>query len=106
VHGKNHHVDGSFSNHILNISMMLADGQIVNCSSDNNSNLFWATCGGMGLTGIILSVKFSLKPIKSTYIAQTTTQAASLDEILALFEENSAATYSVAWIDCLKGGKN
>ena len=85
---------------------MLADGQVVNCSANNNSDLFWATCGGMGLTGAILSVKFTLKPIKSSYIEQNTTKAGSLDEILALFEENSAATYSVAWIDCLKGGKN
>jgi len=106
VHGKNHHIDGSFSNHIIDMTMMLADGQVINCSANNNSDLFWATCGGMGLTGTILSVKFKLKPIKSAYIAQTTTKAGSLDEILALFEENSAATYSVAWIDCLKGGKN
>ena len=106
VHGKNHHVDGSFSNHIISIDMMLADGQQVSCSSTHNAELFWATCGGMGLTGVILSVKFSLKSITSSFIDQTTIRASSLDEILDLFEENSDATYSVAWIDCLKGGKN
>lgn len=106
VHGKNHHVDGSFSNHIINMKIALADGQIVNCSADDNEDLFWATCGGMGLTGIILSVKFSLKPIKSSYIAQTKYKARSLNEILTLFEEHSNDTYSVAWIDCLKGGKS
>jgi decaprenylphospho-beta-D-ribofuranose 2-oxidase len=106
VHGKNHHIDGSFSNHIIGITIMLADGQVISCSPNHNADLFWATCGGMGLTGPILSVKFSLKPIKSSFIAKTTIKAESLDEILALFDESSAATYSVAWIDCLKGGKH
>jgi len=106
VHGKNHHVDGAISNHIINIKLMLADGQIISCSKNENKELFWATCGGMGLSGVILSVKFSMKPIKSSYITQTTIKAQSLDEILDLFEENKDATYSVAWIDCLKGGKN
>ncbi len=106
VHGKNHHVDGSISNHIISIKLMLADGQIISCSQKENVELFWATCGGMGLSGVILTVKFLVKPIKSSYIAQTTIKAKSLDEILALFEENKDATYSVAWIDCLKGGKN
>jgi FAD/FMN-containing dehydrogenase len=105
VHGKNHHIDGSFSNHVLNIDMMLADGQMMSCSATHNAELFRATCGGMGLTGVILTVRFSLRPIKSSFIAQTTTRAGSLDEILTLFEENMAVTYSVAWIDCLKGGK-
>ena len=106
VHGKNHHVDGSFSNHIISLNLMLADGKVVSCSADSNKDLFWATCGGMGLTGIILSVRFSLKSIKSSYISQTTLKARSLDEILDLFEKYKSATYSVAWIDCLKGGKN
>ncbi len=106
VHGKNHHVDGSFSNHIISMSIMLADGQVVSCSSSYNSDLFWATCGGMGLSGIILTVRFSLKPIKSSFISKTTIRAQSLDEILDLFEEKKESTYSVAWIDCLKGGKN
>ncbi|MCF6352655.1 MAG: FAD-binding oxidoreductase [Cyclobacteriaceae bacterium] len=106
VHGKNHHVDGAFSHHIINIDIMLADGQVISCSSSNNADLFWATCGGMGLTGIILTVKFSLKPIQSSFINQTTIRAGSLNEILDLFEKNNNATYSVAWIDCLKGGKN
>lgn len=106
VHGKNHHIDGSFSNHIVNISLMLADGIIVECSAKKNSDLFWATCGGMGLTGVVLSARFALKQIDSAFISQTSIKARSLDEALALFEENEDTTYSVAWIDCLKGGKN
>ena len=106
VHGKNHHLEGSISNHIISLEIMLADGSTVSCSRTNNKDLFWATCGGMGLTGIILSVKFMLKPIKSAFIAQKSYKAQSLDEILELFERTSGSTYSVAWIDCLKGGKH
>lgn len=105
VHGKNHHVDGSISNHLISLDLMLADGTLMSCSPDNNSDLFWATCGGMGLTGVILTIKFRLKRIESGFIAQNTIKAANLDEILDLFNQYDKTTYSVAWIDCLKGGK-
>jgi hypothetical protein len=106
VHGKNHHVDGSFSNHILDIDVLLADGKTLTCSPTVNSDLFWATCGGMGLTGIITRVKFKLKKIESSYIKQKQIKAKNLEEIFHLFEEYKHYTYSVAWIDCLKKGKN
>jgi len=61
VHGKNHHVDGSFSNHILSMEIILANGSAINCSPAENKDLFEATCGGMGLTGLITKVKFRLK---------------------------------------------
>jgi decaprenylphospho-beta-D-ribofuranose 2-oxidase len=105
VHGKNHHVDGSFSNHILEMDVMLPDGQLLTCSPHEKSDLFWATCGGMGLTGIITRVKFVLKRIESSYIKQKQIKAKNLEEILLLFEEYKDFTYSVAWIDCLKKGK-
>jgi FAD/FMN-containing dehydrogenase len=106
VHGKNHHVDGSFSRHILDMEVMMADGESVVCSKEKNSDLFEATCGGMGLTGVIVSVKFQLKKIETSYIHQTTIRADNLAELLNLFEENKHFTYSVAWIDCLKKGKD
>lgn len=106
VHGKNHHVDGSFSRHVLEMDVMLADGQIVKCSAHEHPDLFWATCGGMGLTGIITRVIFDLKKIESSYIKQKQVKAENLDEVLRLFEEYKDYTYSVAWIDCLKKGKN
>lgn len=106
VHGKNHHVDGSFSNHILEIDVLLADGSIVTCSSNNNSDLFWATCGGMGLTGIILRVKFRLKKIETSYIKQKQIKANDLEDMLQLFEEYKHYTYSVAFLDLLKKGKS
>lgn len=106
VHGKNHHVEGSFSRHVLSISVLTGTGQIIVCSPDADPDLFQATCGGMGLTGVILDVKFRLKRIHTAYIRQKQIRARNLDEIMDLFRENSGSTYSVAWIDCLKSGKH
>ncbi|MGN6618061.1 MAG: FAD-binding protein [Ilyomonas sp.] len=105
VHGKNHHVDGSFSRHIIDMQVMLSSGEIVHCNRNENSDLFEATCGGMGLTGVIVSVRFQLKKIETSYIAQKKIRAENLEELLDLFEENKQYTYSVAWIDCIKKGK-
>ena len=105
VHGKNHHVDGSFSNHIVDMDVILPGGELIVCSPDAHADLFWATCGGMGLTGLIARVKFRLKKIETSYIKQKQIKAANLDEIIRLFEEYKDYTYSVAWIDCLKKGK-
>jgi FAD/FMN-containing dehydrogenase len=106
VHGKNHHVDGSFSNHIVDMDIVLADGSTVLCSPEEKPDLFEATCGGMGLTGLVSRVKFRLKKIETSYIKQKQIKAANLEEILRLFDEYKHYTYSVAWIDCLKKGKN
>jgi FAD/FMN-containing dehydrogenase len=104
VHGKNHHVDGSFSNHTLEIEVVLASGQNISCTPDINRDLFEATCGGMGLTGIISRVKFRLKKIETSFIRQKQIKAGNLEELIRLFDEYRSYTYSVAWIDCLKGG--
>lgn len=106
VHGKNHHVDGSFSNHILEMELILANGEQITCTPTQHVDLFEATCGGMGLTGLITRVKFQLKKIESSYIRQKQVKAANLEEVIRLFDEYSHYTYSVAWIDCLKKGKN
>jgi FAD/FMN-containing dehydrogenase len=106
VHGKNHHVDGCFSHHIVEMDVLLANGQTVTCSPTQNSDLFWATCGGMGLTGIITRAKFDLKKVESSYIKQKQIKAKNLEEIIQLFEQYKHYTYSVAWIDCLKKGKH
>jgi decaprenylphospho-beta-D-ribofuranose 2-oxidase len=106
VHGKNHHVDGCFSHHVLEMDVVLANGETVTCSSTLNTDLFWATCGGMGLTGIITRAKFDLKKIQSSYIKQKQIKAKNLEEVIDLFDEYRHCTYSVAWIDCLKKGKH
>lgn len=106
VHGKNHHVDGCFSHHVLEMDILLSNGETLSCSPSHNVDLFEATCGGMGLTGIITRVKFDLKKIETSYISQKQIKAANLDEVLRLFEEYKHYTYSVAWIDCLQKGKD
>ncbi len=106
VHGKNHHSEGCFSEYVIEFKLMIENGDIITCSREVNSEKFWATIGGMGLTGIILTAKFSLKNIQTAYIRQESIKADNLDEIFRLFEESESWTYSVAWIDCLQKGKN
>lgn len=106
VHGKNHHVDGSFSNHIVEMDIVLSNGEAITCSPQLHSDLFEASCGGMGLTGMITRIKFRLKKIESSYIAQKQIKAENLEEVIQLFDEYKQFTYSVAWIDCLKKGEH
>jgi len=101
VHGKNHHNAGCFSESVKEFSIMLANGALVNCSKETNPELFRATCGGQGLTGIIVDAKIYLKQIHSQYIKQTTIKTKNLKETFEAFEKNQNKTYSVAWIDCL-----
>ena len=105
VHGKNHHSAGSFSRHVTELLLLLPDGSQLRCSRTENTAIFDATCGGMGLTGIILEICFRLLPIETARMRQETLCAADLDEMLALCEASSGWTYSVAWIDCLARGK-
>ena len=105
VHGKNHHVDGSFSNHIEEMDIILSSGEQITCTPQQHADLFEATCGGMGLTGLIMRVKFRLKKIETSYIRQKQVKAKNLEEIIQLFDKYKDYTYSVAWIDCLKKGK-
>lgn len=106
VHGKNHHVDGTFGQHVTEMRMILGNGEEIVASPIQNADLFYATCGGMGLTGIITSATIRLKPIKSSQISETTIKAPDLEAVLNAFEENQGVTYSVAWIDCLAKGKS
>jgi len=106
VHGKNHHVDGCFGDTVQSFTLMLGDGQVVRCSRNENSELFRATCGGMGLTGIILEASFFLKAVPSNRIEQGTIKTANLDETFAAFERYADWPYSVAWIDCLAKGQS
>ena len=106
VHGKNHHVEGCFSECVKDFEIMLADGQIVTCSKSDTPELFNATCGGQGLTGIILTATLYLKKINSKYIDQTTIKTSNLEATFAAFEEYKNHPYSVAWIDCLAKGND
>ena len=104
VHGKNHHIDGTFCEHVLSFDIALGNGVIVTASPLQNADLFHATCGGMGLTGVIVAARIGLKPISSSDILETTIKAPNLDAVLDGFEKYADSTYSVAWIDCLAKG--
>lgn len=104
VHGKNHHLKGSFCDHVLSIYLMLANGECIECSRDSHSELFHATCGGMGLTGVMQEVTLQLQQIDSCTIRQTTLRCRNLDEVMNQFDEYEDSAYSVAWIDCLARG--
>lgn len=106
VHGKNHHIDGTFCEHVTSLNLCLASGEVIECSKIHHPHLFRATCGGMGLTGVIVQATFTLKPIETAYITEITYKTVNLEQTLAKFEEHDSATYSVAWIDCLATGKS
>ncbi len=106
VHGKNHHGAGSFCEHLLWIDLATGDGEVRRCSRDNHADLFAATCGGMGLTGAILTCAFRMLRVETGMVRQRTVRAPTLAHALATFEEAMDWTYSVAWIDCLAGGRS
>jgi FAD/FMN-containing dehydrogenase len=105
VHGKNHHTAGCFSECVLWFDLLLPDKSIVRCSREENRELFLATCGGMGLTGIIMTTAIKLKRVNSAFIRETVVRCNNLSEIFQRFEEYQSTTFSVAWIDCLASGK-
>jgi FAD/FMN-containing dehydrogenase len=105
VHGKAHHVDGCFSSCLDAMTLLLADGSVVRTSREALPELFWATVGGLGLTGIILTATIRLRRVETTYFRQEAITARDLDEMLEALHENDATSpYSVAWIDPLATG--
>jgi len=106
VHGKNHHSEGTFSRYVKRFSLLTPGAGLLECSPVENAEVFWATCGGMGLTGLIMDATFSLKKIETSYIRETSLKVKNLDQALEVFEQSMGYTYSVAWLDCLAKGKN
>ena len=103
VHGKNHHLDGAFSRYVEAFELVLPGGELRELRPGDE--LFAATAGGMGLTGVITRVRLRLTPVSSAYVHVTTTRANDLDALMASMRERDADfRYSVAWIDCLKRG--
>jgi len=97
-------VAGCFSSCVDSFELMLPSGDIVLCSQKENNRLFRATCGGMGLTGVILTAVIRLQRVKSALIRETVKQCQNLEEIFHCFEKYKTLPYSVAWIDCLESG--
>jgi decaprenylphospho-beta-D-ribofuranose 2-oxidase len=104
VHGKNHHRDGGFGDNLESFQLVLPSGETVTCSRLENTELFAATIGGMGLTGVILEATIQLRRIETGWLRQETKVANDLDSAIAELESSASATYSVAWIDCLARG--
>jgi decaprenylphospho-beta-D-ribofuranose 2-oxidase len=105
IHGKNHHVDGSFCDHIRRVELLVADGRVVTCGPDEEPELFWATVGGMGLTGLILSCEVQLARIDNPYIEMESIRVENLDQFFEVSAESGAFTHTVSWIDCVTTGK-
>jgi len=107
VHGKNHHVDGSFGNHVQRLLLVDGKGELRELTpsghgSFDEAEFFWSTIGGMGLTGVIVEATFSLIPITSSLISVDTTRFRDLESLMAaMVESDSRYRYSVAWVDSL-----
>ena len=105
IHGKNHHRAGSWCNHVESMRLLDGSGDIRDLTPDGDPAAFWATAGGMGLTGTVLDATIRMKPIESSLISVDTDRAADLDEVMALMMDgDDDYDYSVAWIDLIARG--
>jgi FAD/FMN-containing dehydrogenase len=106
IHGKNHHVAGTFGLHTPRFELVRSDGTQVMCSATENPEWYAATIGGMGLTGLISWAEVQMRPIVSRQIRYRSTQFVGLEEFVALSQAATHDEYSVAWIDCVAQGRN
>ena len=102
VHGKNHHRDSSLASHVTWFDLMLASGEVrAMLARGKRGDLFWATVGGMGLTGVILELELRMRRVESAYLDGELIRAGNVDAAIEAFERTDAQYgYSVAWIDC------
>ncbi len=105
VHGKNHHRDGSFSEFVDSLDILLGNGEVVRASRSEHADLFHASCGGMGLTGLILAAQLRLRGVPGPDLMRKVRMHGSLDETLQGLTQGPDAAYSVAWLDTLAGGR-
>src|SRR5258705_2468858 len=85
VHGKNHHRDSSLASHVTWFDLMVASGEVLRCSREENSSLFWATVGGMGLTGVILELELRMRRVESAYLDGELIRAGNIDAAIEAF---------------------
>ncbi|MEI7295334.1 FAD-binding oxidoreductase [Paraburkholderia tropica] len=105
VHGKNHHVRGTFGRHVRRFGLARSDGRVLDCAPDQHAEFYEATIGGLGLTGLILWAEIQLMPIRSSQIDVTTLRFDNVDEFFTLSERlDPLHEYSVAWVDCQSRG--
>ncbi|MET1005021.1 MAG: FAD-binding oxidoreductase, partial [Propionibacteriaceae bacterium] len=108
VHGKNHHVEGSFGNHVRSLDLLMADGEVRTLTPEGETaELFWATIGGMGLTGVILGATVVLQRTETAYFKVDTDRCSDIDDLMVRMSEgDDAYTYSVAWFDAVTHGRH
>jgi FAD/FMN-containing dehydrogenase len=105
IHGKNHHVAGTFSRHVRRFELLRSDGQRLLCAPDQNAQWFAATVGGLGLTGLITWAQIQLRRVPGPCMQVQTMRFANLARFMALSAESDGSfEYTVAWVDCLARG--
>ena len=107
IHGKNHHRDGTFGAHVKELELVLASGERRTVSPHNDARLFWATVGGMGLTGVITRARVRLMPIETSLMATVSHRVRNIDDLMAaMVRADDEYRYSVAWVDTLATKKS
>ena len=106
VHGKNHHCEGGFGRYVDSILLRTGQGETIEISREQGSDAFFATIGGMGLTGVILEATIRLRPVETGWIRQRVIPASNLADAVRALDRGDSATYSVAWIDCVASGNS
>jgi decaprenylphospho-beta-D-ribofuranose 2-oxidase len=108
IHGKNHHVDGSFGQHVLWMDVLLSDGQSVRLDPETTPAWFWATVGGMGLTGLIVRAAVKMLPVETSSVRVETERLPDFDAVCSAMasDGDDEYRYSVCWVDLLASGKS
>ena len=106
VHGKNHHCEGGFGRYVDSILLRTGQGEVIEASREQNPDAFFATIGGMGLTGVILEATMRLRTVETGWIRERVISASDLDAAMRALDAGDSATYSVAWIDCVARGRD
>lgn len=106
VHGKNHHVCGSFGEHVRELTLIRTDGEVIRCGPDLQPEWFAATVGGLGLTGFIATVEIQLRPVRGPWLHTESIPYTDLDAFFHLADASEAGwEHTVSWIDCVAGKK-
>jgi FAD/FMN-containing dehydrogenase len=105
IHGKNHHVLGSFGDHVQDLTLIRTDGEIIHCGPNERPDWFAATVGGLGLTGVIVQAEIQLRPVAGPWLDTETVPYANLEEFFHLADDSEVEwEHTVSWIDCISGG--